>query len=104
MDTEGNQLPYIDRVQLTLAENPEVVNLRAVAGDYDYQERFIDLGKLPILLENRARSKYSVHLDPGFNGADSVLFPNLTYTDDAEIGGLLRQGGIPPRAVARHRP
>ncbi|MBR0661313.1 ABC transporter substrate-binding protein [Neoroseomonas oryzicola] len=89
VDTEGNQLPYIDRVQLTLAENPEVVNLRAIAGDYDYQERFIDLGKLPILLENRQRSRYRVHLDPGFNGGDSVLFPNLTYTEDREIGALL---------------
>lgn len=89
VDTDGNQLPYIDRVQLTLAENPEVVNLRAIAGDYDYQERFIDLGKLPILLENRQRSRYKVHLDPGFNGADSALFPTLTYTEDREIGALL---------------
>ena len=89
VDTEGNQLPYIDRILMTLAENPEVVNLRAVAGDYDYQERFIDLGKLPILLENRERSRYRVHLDPGFNGADTVLFPNLAYTEDREIGALL---------------
>ncbi|MGE3268595.1 MAG: ABC transporter substrate-binding protein, partial [Chloroflexota bacterium] len=28
VDTEGNQLPYIDRAQLTLAENLEVANLR----------------------------------------------------------------------------
>ena len=89
VDTEGNQLPYIDRIQMTLAENPEVVNLRAIAGDYDYQERFIDLGKLPILLENRQRSRYRVHLDPGFNGGDTVLFPSLTYTEDKEIGALL---------------
>ena len=90
VDTQGQQLPYIDRVQMTLAENPEVVNLRAIAGEYDYQERFIDLGKLPILIENQQRSRYKVHLDPGFNGADSVLFPTLTYTQDREIGDLLR--------------
>jgi peptide/nickel transport system substrate-binding protein len=90
VDTEGEQLPYIDRVQMTLAENPEVVNLRAIAGEYDYQERFIDLGKLPIIIENQQRSRYKVHLDPGFNGADSVLFPTLTYTEDREIGDLLR--------------
>lgn len=90
VDTEGQQLPYIDRVQMTLAENPEVVNLRAIAGEYDYQERFIDLGKLPVIIENQQRSRYKVHLDPGFNGADSVLFPTLTYTEDREIGELLR--------------
>lgn len=89
VDTEGNQLPYIDRVQMTLAENPEVVNLRAIAGDFDYQERFMDLGKLPVIIENQQRSGYKVHLDLGFNGADSVLFPNLTYTEDREIGRWL---------------
>ena len=47
VDTEGNQLPYLDKVQMTLAENLEVVNLRAIAGEYDEQERHIDLGKLP---------------------------------------------------------
>ena len=36
VDTAGNQLPYIDQVVLTLAENLEVLNLRAIAGEYDY--------------------------------------------------------------------
>src|SRR5882762_7197874 len=55
VDSEGNQLPYLDKVQLTLAENPEVINLRAIAGEFDYMERFIDLAKLPVFLENAAR-------------------------------------------------
>ena len=65
VDTEGNQLPYIDRIQLTLAENLEVLNLRAIAGEYDLQERHIDLGKLPVFLENQQKGNYKVHLDPG---------------------------------------
>ena len=62
---EGNQLPYIDRVQLTLAENLEVLNLRAIAGEYDLQERHIDIGKLPVILENQEKGNYTVHLDLG---------------------------------------
>jgi peptide/nickel transport system substrate-binding protein len=89
VDSAGNQLPYIDRVQLTLSENPDVINLRAIAGEYDYQERFIDLAKLPVLVENATRSKFKVHLDPGFNGADSALFVNLTYKGDPEIAKWL---------------
>ncbi|MBV8166957.1 MAG: ABC transporter substrate-binding protein, partial [Alphaproteobacteria bacterium] len=85
VDTAGNQLPYIDKVQFTLAENPEVVNLRAIAGEYDYMERFIDLAKLPVFLENAERGKYKVRLDPGFNGADSELKFNFAYKEDAEI-------------------
>ncbi len=85
VDTAGNQLPYLDKVQLTLAENPEVINLRAIAGEYDYMERFIDLAKLPVFLENAERGKYKVHLDPGFNGSDSELKFNFAYRLDPEI-------------------
>ena len=53
VDTAGNQLPYIDRVVMTLADNTEIVNLRAMAGEFDMQERHIDLAKLPVILENR---------------------------------------------------
>jgi len=85
IDTAGNQLPYIDKVQLTLAENPEVINLRAIAGEFDFMERFIDLAKLPVFLENAERGGYRVRLDQGFNGADSQLYFNLAYTKDPEI-------------------
>jgi hypothetical protein len=49
--SNDNQLPYIDKVQLSLAENLEVLNLRAIAGEYDHQERHVDLGKLPVYLD-----------------------------------------------------
>ena len=60
VDTEGNQLPYIDKIQLTLAENLEVLNLRAIAGEYDYQARHIDIGKLPVFIENQQKGNYKV--------------------------------------------
>ncbi len=85
VDTAGNQLPYIDRVQMSLAENPEVVNLRAIAGEYDVQERFLDIAKLPVFLENAERGKYRVHIDVGFNGSDSQLVFNMSYRADAEL-------------------
>src|SRR4030095_4237492 len=64
VDTAGNQLPYIDKIVLTLGENLEVINLRAIAGEYDFQARHIDLQKLPVLLENQSRGSYKVYLDP----------------------------------------
>ena len=89
VDTEGNQLPYIDRVRMTLAENLEVINLRAVAGEYDSQARHIDIGKLPVLLENQQKGGYKVYLDPSDQGADVGLFCNQSYEKDAEIGKWL---------------
>jgi peptide/nickel transport system substrate-binding protein len=85
VDTAGNQLPYIDRVVLTLAENLEVINLRAIAGEYDWQQRHLDLGKLPVFLENQAKGGYKVYLDPGDYGGDMVIKFNLNYDADPEI-------------------
>ena len=85
VDSAGNQLPYIDKVQLALAENPEVVNLRAIAGEYDYMERFIDLAKLPVFLDNAQKGNYKVALDTGFAGSDSAIVLNHAYRGDAEI-------------------
>jgi ABC-type transport system substrate-binding protein len=85
VDTAGNQLPYIDRVVLTLAENLEVVNLRAIAGEYDLQARHLDLAKLPVFLENQQKGGYRVHLDPGDYGGDMVIKFNLNYDADPEI-------------------
>ena len=85
VDTAGNQLPYFDRVQFTLAENLEVINLRAMAGEYDEQERHIDLGKLPVLLDNQDKGNYKVHLDLGFAGSDFMFHVNQSFTGDPEI-------------------
>ena len=90
MDTEGNQLPYIDKVVLTLAENPEVLNLRAITGSFDAQARHIDLGKLPVLLENQEKSGYTVHLDQASNGSDTVLQVNTSFDGDPEISKWLK--------------
>lgn len=85
VDTAGNQLPYMDRVQLTLGENLEVINLRAMAGDYDEQERHIDISKLPVILENQKKGNYTVHLDLGFAGADFLLQVNQSFKADPEV-------------------
>ena len=81
----GNQLPYIDKVVLTLAENLEVINLRAIAGEYDFQARHLDLGKLPVFLENQQKGNYKVYLDPGDYGGDMIIKFNLSYEADPEI-------------------
>jgi peptide/nickel transport system substrate-binding protein len=90
VDTEGNQLPYIDKITLTLGENLEVINLRAIAGEYDSQERHIDMSKIPVLLENQQKGNYKVFLDPGGIGTDVILMLNQSYEADAEVAKWLR--------------
>jgi len=90
VDTAGNQLPYIDKITMTLAENTEVANLRAIAGEYDIQERHMHLSKLPVFLENAKKGNYTVHLDPGFNGSDVAIHIGNSYVADPEISKLLK--------------
>jgi ABC-type transport system substrate-binding protein len=89
VDTAGNQLPYIDRIRMTIGENLEVINLRAIAGEYDSQARHIDISKLPVLLENQQKGNYRVHLDPSDQGADVGLFCNQSFDKDPEIAKWL---------------
>jgi peptide/nickel transport system substrate-binding protein len=85
VDTDGNQLPYIDKIQLTLAENLEVLNLRAIAGEYDLQARHIDIGKLPVIVENQQKGNYKVSINPMLTGSDYGIFFNMHYDADPEL-------------------
>ena len=86
VDTEGNQLPYMDGVQLGLAENLEVVNLRAVAGEYDLQVRHIDIAKVPVLKQNQQKGGYHMYFWRWQHGTDAGFFVNQNYTGkDQEV-------------------
>ncbi len=89
VDTAGNQLPYIDRIVMTLSQDTEILNLRAIAGEYDLQERHIDLGKLPVIIENQKKGNYTLHLDTAINGSDTTLQPNTSFKADPEIAKWL---------------
>ena len=104
VDTAGNQLPYIDRIRMTLGENLELINLRAIAGEYDSQARHIDISKLPVLVENQQKGNYRVHLDPSDQGADvgALLQPELRGgRGDRQVA---QHAQLPHRALSRHRP
>ena len=89
MDEAENQLPYMDKVQMTLGEDLEVLNLRAISGEFDQQARHMDLQKLPVMLENAEQGNYTVRLDPTRHGGDAMLCSNLNYDGDPEVAKWL---------------
>jgi len=60
VDTAGNQLPYIDNVRVEILSNAEVINLKAIAGELDCQERHIFFANYPVFMENRVKGDYRV--------------------------------------------
>jgi len=90
VDTAGNQLPYMDKVVLTLAENLEVLNLRAIAGDFTVQGRHIDIAKLPVFLENATAADYRVQFWKQPQSGIANIYVNESWDGDASLAGFLR--------------
>ena len=83
---------------MALAENLEVLNLRAIAGQYDLQERHTGLAKLPVFLENRAKGNYDVQLDPALNGSRRHAADQPGLRGRPRDRQVAAHPGLPPRA------
>ena len=90
VDTEGNQLPYMDRVVLSLAQNLEVLNLKAIAGDFTVQGRHIDISKLPLFLQNAESVGYRVQFWRQPQSGIANVYFNESWAGNDEIASLLR--------------
>ncbi len=83
VDTEGNQLPYIDRIERTLVPDGEALLLKAIAGDVDFQARRVaSLGNRPVVMENQEKGDYRV-VDMIFNTANlGTIFFNYSHPNE----------------------
>ncbi|MDR7419399.1 MAG: ABC transporter substrate-binding protein [Armatimonadota bacterium] len=91
VDRAGNQLPYIDTIQFKFFADAQALNLAAIAGQLDQQDRHINIVNYPVLKEREAKDKkYRVILWPTFGGTDASVVLNQTYTKDPELGRLFQ--------------
>jgi peptide/nickel transport system substrate-binding protein len=90
VDTAGNQLPYLDEVRFTFFSDVQALNLAAIAGELDMQDRHINMMNYPVLKENEDKAGYNIITWPGFGGADAVIMFNQTYQKDPELGKLMQ--------------
>ncbi|RNL83046.1 ABC transporter substrate-binding protein [Halostreptopolyspora alba] len=83
VDTEGNQLPYIDRVVFDILQDEEVMLTRALNGEIDMHSRhFNTLENRPTLAENRESGGYEFfELEPGEMNTNAIAL-NLTHEDE----------------------
>ncbi|HOJ93535.1 MAG TPA: ABC transporter substrate-binding protein [Dictyoglomaceae bacterium] len=81
VDPEGNQLPYIDRVVHYLVSDPEMVNMKAIAGELDMQDRHTKLSNYTLFLQNKDKGNYRVIRWRSGTGADPAIFLNQNVKD-----------------------
>ena len=81
VDQEGNQLPYIDRIEHRLFQDPETLNLMVAQGQIDMQARYMSLDNYTFYKENEERGGY--HIVPGL---DSNVWSNMNSKDEVLRG------------------
>lgn len=93
VDPAGNQLPYIDRIDIAIVTDPEVRFLQLSQGQYtaSFRGGSDDPRHIPILLEQAEAKGYRV-LTGWMNGAGGwpCWLINQDYVEDEEIRDLLR--------------
>jgi peptide/nickel transport system substrate-binding protein len=90
VDKAGNQLPYLDEVDLKFFSDANALNLAAIAGELDEQERQVQLVNFPVLKETSQKNgKYSIYLWQSLGGADADIIFNQTYAKDPDLGKLM---------------
>jgi len=58
VDTEGNQLPYIDKIRLELIPDVEMATMKTLAGEIDLERENTDMASLSLYKENEKKGGY----------------------------------------------
>lgn len=84
VDTAGNQLPYIDNIDVTYIENLEVSKLRLLAGEQEICGRPCTsqpLSELSVFRDAEATVGLKTYLWDSGGGTGVMVYPNWTHTD-----------------------
>jgi peptide/nickel transport system substrate-binding protein len=91
VDKAGNQLPYLDAIQFKFFTDAQALNLAAIAGQLDQQDRHINIVNYPVLKERTQKDKrFRIQLWPTFGGTDASVSLNQTYAKDPDLGRLFQ--------------
>jgi len=86
-DAHGRQLPYVDKVEMTVAAGgliPAKVNV----GESDLQARGLSFADAPVLKKGEEGGGYVTYLWQSGVASEIALYPNLTYEDPVWRGVL----------------
>jgi peptide/nickel transport system substrate-binding protein len=89
IDSTGQQLPYIDKLESYYVENMEMVQLKMLTGDIDFMRESASLFNIALYKENEAKGGYNVYLTTmGVTPTDISI--NMTYGNDEEYKSIVR--------------
>lgn len=80
VDTEGQQLPYIDRIVSYEITDHEMIAMGIISGQFDFVAADVRLPDLPMLLENEESGDYDTYL-LSQHTVPVAIYLNHTYDD-----------------------
>lgn len=80
VDTAGQQLPYIDRVVMTVADG-KLIPAKAQAGEANLQARNLSFADITVLKKGEKLNDYATALWSNTKGSEITIMPNLTVKD-----------------------
>jgi peptide/nickel transport system substrate-binding protein len=84
VDTEGNQLPYIDEINFSISQDVESLMLNVISGKIDIQERHINvLANKPTLSQNMKKGDYRLLTLVPSAAQQCQIYFNITHKDPA---------------------
>jgi peptide/nickel transport system substrate-binding protein len=84
VDTEGNQLPYIDQVDVRVA-TADVINLKIIAGEPNFQvSRQQAFQEMPLYMQYADKNEYNVYQWGDLQISECALWPNQTTPDPVD--------------------
>jgi len=81
VDTAGNQLPYIDRIEVTIVTDSEVAQGMMIGGQIDFNGFLTTMKNYPMYKGNEEKGGYRVVLWDSGKGGEVFFFFNLTHED-----------------------
>jgi peptide/nickel transport system substrate-binding protein len=81
VDPQGNQLPYIDRIECAITGTNDVQTLKASSGELDFEAYYLSLKDVQVLKQNQDKGNYKVLLPNALDTSALAFMPNRTVKD-----------------------
>ena len=81
VDPTGNQLPYIDFIEVQRVDSAEIMTAKASTGQVDFAGRQFKTSDIPLFKKFEETNGYQTYLWPRPYGSDVALMVNLTHPD-----------------------
>lgn len=82
VDTEGKQLPYVERIDGVVVADPENIPASIISGEGNYQREILKHTDIALYKEHEAENDWKLTLDMVYHNAPVALFINYNNLDE----------------------